>query len=46
MLKMLKKFGKKKYKDRYEMEMNKAVARGGDAHDDNYFEKKGRKIWS
>ena len=34
------KFGKKKYKDRYEMEMNKAVARGGDAHDDNYFEKK------
>ena len=22
------------------MEMNKAVAKGGDAHDDNYFEKK------
>ena len=37
------KFGKKKYKDRYEMEMNKAVARGGDAHDDNYFEKKAEK---
>ena len=30
------------------MEMNKAVDRGGDAHDDNYFEKKaeryGRKM--
>ena len=34
------KMGKKKYKDRYELEMNKAVSRGGDAHDDNYFEKK------
>ena len=38
------KFGKKKYKDRYEMEMNKAVAKGGDAHDDNYFEKKAEKF--
>jgi antirestriction protein ArdC len=38
-----KKFGKKKYKQRYEMEMNKAVERGGDAHDDNYFEKKAEK---
>ena len=25
------------------MEMNKAVERGGDAHDDNYFEKKAEK---
>ena len=39
-----KKFGKKKYKQRYEMEMNKAVERGGDAHDDNYFEKKAEKF--
>ena len=38
------KMGKKKYKDKYEMEMNKAVARGGDAHDDNYFEKKAEKF--
>ena len=37
------KFGKKKYKEKYEMEMNKAVERGGDAHDDNYFEKKAEK---
>ena len=35
--------GKKKYKDRYEMEMNKAVQKGLDAHDDNYFEKKAEK---
>ena len=28
--------GKEKYKKAYEMEMNKAVQRGGDAHDDNY----------
>ena len=39
-----KKFGKKKYKDKYEMEMNKAVDRGGDAHDDNYYEKKAEKF--
>ena len=26
------------------MEMNKAVDRGGDAHDDNYFEKKAEKF--
>lgn len=39
-----KKFGKKKYKQRYEMEMNKAVERGGDFHDDNYFEKKAEKF--
>ena len=38
------KFGKKKYKEKYEMEMNKAVERGGDAHDDNYFEKKAEKF--
>jgi len=35
-----KKYGKKKYKKKYEMEMGYAVANGGDAHDDNYFEKK------
>ena len=43
-----KKYGKMGYKKRYEMEMNKAVDKGGDAHDDNYFEKKaeryGRKM--
>ena len=38
------KFGKKKYKEKYELEMNKAVDRGGDAHDDNYFEKKAEKF--
>jgi hypothetical protein len=38
------KMGKQKYKDRYETEMNKAVDRGGDAHDDNYFEKKAEKF--
>ena len=35
-----KKYGKKGYKKRYEQEMNIAVQNGGDAHDDNYFEKK------
>ena len=35
-----KKYGKKGYKKRYEREMNIAVDKGGDAHDDNYFEKK------
>ena len=35
-----KKYGKKGYKQRYEQEMNYAVQNGGDAHDDNYFEKK------
>ena len=43
-----KKYGKKKYKEKYEQEMNYAVQNGGDAHDDNYFEKKaeryGRKM--
>ena len=43
-----KKYGKKGYKKRYETEMNIAVDKGGDAHDDNYFEKKaeryGRKM--
>ena len=28
------------YGERYEQEMNYAVQNGGDAHDDNYFEKK------
>ena len=35
--------GKEKYKDAYEKEMNKAVQNGGDAHDDNYYEKKAEK---
>ena len=35
--------GKKKYKQEYEKEMNYAVSKGGDAHDDNYFEKKAEK---
>ena len=35
-----KKYGKNGYKKRYEKEMNIAVDKGGDAHDDNYFEKK------
>ena len=43
-----KKYGKNGYKKRYEREMNIAVSNGGDAHDDNYFEKKaeryGRKM--
>ena len=38
-----KKMGKKKYKQEYEKEMNYAVSKGGDAHDDNYFEKKAEK---
>ena len=38
-----KKYGKKGYKKRYETEMNIAVDKGGDAHDDNYFEKKAEK---
>ena len=38
-----KKYGKKKYKEKYEREMNIAVTAGGDAHDDNYFEKKAEK---
>jgi len=38
-----KKYGKKKYKEKYENEMNIAVSKGGDAHDDNYFEKKAEK---
>ena len=37
------KMGKGKYKKSYEMEMNKAVERGGDAHDDNFYEKKAEK---
>ena len=39
-----KKYGKKGYKKRYEQEMNYAVQNGGDAHDDNYFEKKAEKF--
>ena len=43
-----KKYGKSGYTKRYEKEMNIAVSNGGDAHDDNYFEKKaeryGRKM--
>jgi hypothetical protein len=38
-----KKYGKVKYKEKYEREMNIAVDKGGDAHDDNYFEKKAEK---
>ena len=38
-----KKYGKRKYKEKYEREMNIAVDKGGDAHDDNYFEKKAEK---
>ena len=38
-----KKYGRKKYKEKYEQEMNYAVQNGGDAHDDNYFEKKAEK---
>ena len=37
------KMGKEKYKRAYEHEMNVAVQRGGDAHDDNYYEKKAEK---
>ena len=35
--------GKEKYKQAYEKEMNKAVQNGGDAHDDNFYEKKAEK---
>ena len=37
------KMGKGKYKKSYEIEMNKAVQKGGDAHDDNFYEKKAEK---
>tara|TARA_B100000902_G_scaffold395224_1_gene453332 strand:- start:1160 stop:1735 length:576 start_codon:yes stop_codon:yes gene_type:complete len=37
------KLGKEKYKKAYEMEMNKAVQAGKDAHDDNFYEKKAEK---
>ena len=37
------KFGKKKYKEKYEREMNIAVDKGLDAHDGNYYEKKAEK---
>ena len=36
--------GKEKYKRAYEMEMNKAVQRGEDPHDDNFYEKKAEKF--
>ena len=39
-----KRYGKKKYKNKYEMEMGHAVQKGGDAHDDNYFEKKAERF--
>ena len=35
--------GKEEYKLAYEKEMNKAVQKGGDAHDDNFYEKKAEK---
>ena len=38
-----KKMGKNKYKHEYEKEMNIAIQKGKDAHDDNYFEKKAEK---
>tara|TARA_B100000427_G_C15251707_1_gene482480 strand:+ start:252 stop:620 length:369 start_codon:yes stop_codon:yes gene_type:complete len=38
-----KKYGKEKYKKKYEKEMNLAIQKGGDEHDDNYFEKKAEK---
>ena len=45
-----KKMGKKKYKQEYEKEMNIAIQKGKDPHDDNHFEKKaeeyGRKMAS
>ena len=37
------KLGKERYKKSYEMEMNKAVQAGKDAHDDNFYEKKAEK---
>ncbi len=38
-----KKMGKKKYKQEYEKEMNIAIQRGKDEHNDNFFEKKAEK---
>jgi len=38
-----KRMGKEEYKDAYEKEMNKAVQKGLDAHDDNFYEKKAEK---
>ena len=38
-----KKYGKEKYKKKYEDEMNIAIQNGGDHHDDNYYEKKAEK---
>lgn len=38
-----KRYGKKKYKEKYEKEMNYAIQNGEDAHDGNYFEKKAEK---
>ena len=35
--------GKKKYKQQYEMEMNKAAQAGKDPHDDNFYERKAEK---
>ena len=43
---MLKEYGKKGYLQRYKDEMEIAIQKGGDPHDDNYFEIKGRKVWS
>ena len=39
----VQRMGKKKYKKAYEYEMNVAVSKGGDAHDDNFYEKKAEK---
>ena len=38
-----KKYGKKGYKKRYKDEMEIAIQKGGDPHDDNYFELKAEK---
>jgi|TARA_R110000824_G_scaffold306467_1_gene494050 hypothetical protein len=38
-----KKYSKEKYKEKYEQEMNKAVEKGLDPHDGNYFEIKAEK---
>ena len=38
-----KKYGKKSYKKQYEDEMEIAIQKGGDPHDDNYFELKAEK---
>ena len=40
---IFKNTGKEKYKEKYEQEMNKAVDKGRDAHDGNYFEIKAEK---